>query len=360
MDTEIIPSNNTENTGSKKPSIKDLFNLPGGTLAKISAVAIAAGLGYGFVKLLPTLIVAASNTLIFIAELVAIAAILGVLTSKSFWKWISLFWYQLNRKIVGMFVKIDPISILEQSIKKMKEKVNNVHENLTNLKAILIKMKRKLQEYENQQADNISKLKIQNSRLKIGGVNPNEQLRIEMSIGTLSNDISQLDAIIENQKQRIATSEKYQEVMERLEIIAKAKVERSTLELKRTKDAYEAAEAQRSALKSISNILSGDSKSLEEEMAIEHITNTIDLSVAEMERFLDDSNSILENYNLESAMNVEKVNKIISKYGQKGSFSSFSEDNILDVPYEDLKIQNTSSSKMEEKKEEVIDRNKWC
>ncbi|MCQ2210557.1 MAG: hypothetical protein MJZ34_09720 [Paludibacteraceae bacterium] len=355
MDTELIPTN-TDSTSSKKPSIKDLFNLPGGTLAKISAVAIAAGLGYGFIKLLPTLVVAASNTLVFIAELVAIAAIIGVLTSKSFWKWISLFWYQLNRKIVGFFVKIDPISILEQSIKKMKDKLNNVHDNLTNLKAILIKMKRKLKEYEDQQADNISKLKILNSRMKIGGINSNEQLRIEMNIGTLSNDISQLDKIIENQKQRIATSEKYQEMMERLEIIAKAKVERSTLELKRTKDAYEAAEAQKSALKSITNILSGDSKSLEEEMAIEHITNTIDMSVAEMERFLDDSNSVLENYNLESAMNIEKVNSIISKYSQKDSFSSFSEENILDVPYEEMKIETNKV----EQKEQTIDRNKWC
>lgn len=359
MDNSLIPSSSNNNNDSKGGfSIKDIFNRPGGSFAKITAVALAAGLGFGFVKALPFLITAASNTLYFIGELVLIAAILAVLTSKSFWKWISLFWYTLNRKIVGMFVKIDPISILEQSIAKMKDKLNNVHENITNLKAILIKMKRKLSEYEEQQQENISKLNLQNSRLKIGGLSSNEQLRIEMSVGTISNDISRLESIIESQKQRIATSERYQEVMERLEIIAKAKIERSTLDLKRTKDAYEAAEAQKSALKSISSILSGDAQSLEEELAIEHITNTVDMSVAEMERFLDDSNGILENYNLETAVNVEKVNNILSKYGKKEAFSTFSEQ-AIDTPYEDLKIEQLDATQAE-KIPASGERNKWC
>ena len=56
-------------------SIKDMFKRPGGTFAKITALALAGGLGYAFVKALPFLITAASNTLVLIAELVAIAAI---------------------------------------------------------------------------------------------------------------------------------------------------------------------------------------------------------------------------------------------------------------------------------------------
>ncbi|MCQ2207788.1 MAG: hypothetical protein MJZ02_06195 [Paludibacteraceae bacterium] len=306
-------------------SIKDLFKRPGGTFAKISALALAGGLGYAFVKALPFLVAAASNTLVLIAELVAIAAIVGVFTSKSFWRWLSLFWLQLNRKIVGLFVKIDPISILEQSIVKMKEKLENVHNNVTNLHAILIKMRNKLEEYENQQAENIAKLKIQKSKLNVGGLSPNEELRVQMSVSNLNNDIASLDSIITSQKKRIATSEKYQDLLERLEIISKAKIERSTLDLQRTKDAYESAEAQKSALKSIKSIMSGDAQSLEEEMAIEHIANTVNMSVAEMERFLNDSNGVLENYNLESAVNDEKVQGILAKYSQSDAFDSFSD-----------------------------------
>ena len=170
-----------------------------------------------------------------------------------------------------------------------------------------------------------------------------------MSISNLSNDIAQLDGIIESQKKRIETSKKYQEVMERLETIAEAKVERSSLELKRTKDAYESAKEQRSALKTISSIMRGDSQSLEEEMAIEHITNTINSSVAEMEGFINDSDGVLENYNLESAVNEDRVEEILKKYGQKDSFSSFSEES---------KIDNNSFGTVKEK--EKVEVNKWC
>ncbi|MBR4814438.1 MAG: hypothetical protein IKZ67_03145, partial [Paludibacteraceae bacterium] len=270
--------------------------------------------------------------------------------NKNTWKWISLFWLHINRKIVGMFVKIDPISILENSIRKMKDKLNTVHENVTKLRTILVSMNSKLDSYQSQQEDNIRKLKKRKEQLAgASNLTSNEKLKIQMSISNLSNDIAQLDGIIESQKKRIETSKKYQEVMERLETIAEAKVERSSLELKRTKDAYESAKEQRSALKTISSIMRGDSQSLEEEMAIEHITNTINSSVAEMEGFINDSDGVLENYNLESAVNEDRVEEILKKYGQKDSFSSFSEES---------KIDNNSFGTVKEK--EKVEVNKWC
>lgn len=341
----------SSNAAGKAMSIKDMFKRPGGTFAKITAVAAAIGLGFGFIKALPFLITAASNLLVLIAEVVAIAVILGILTSKNFWKWVSLFWLQLNRKIVGAFVKIDPISILENSIFKMKEKMGNVHESITKLRSILIKMENKYKEYQQNQEDNIAKLKKRKEQLAKGGLSSNEELKIQMSIKNLSNDIAQLDQIIESQKKRIETSKKYQDVMERLEIIASASVEGSEMELKRTKDAYEAATEQRSALKTISGIFNGDMKGLEEEMAIEHITDTINMSLAEMERFINDSNGVLETYDLESSINEDKVQGILERYTGEGAFSSLkslnNEPEPECVPYEEVK-------------ENMIKRNKWC
>lgn len=350
MDSNLFGSNNTGDQNSTPVSLKEMFKRPGGTFAKITAVGAALGLGYLFTKALPFLVAAAANTLVLILEIVAIVGILAVLFNKNTWKWISLFWLHINRKIVGMFVKIDPISILENSIRKMKDKLSTVHENVTKLRTILVSMNSKLDSYQSQQEDNIRKLKKRKEQLAgASNLTPNEKLKIQMSISNLSNDIAQLDGIIESQKKRIETSKRYQEVMERLETIAEAKVERSSLELKRTKDAYESAKEQRSALKTISSIMRGDSQSLEEEMAIEHITNTINSSVAEMEGFINDSDGVLENYNLESAVNEDRVEEILKKYGQKDSFSSFSEES---------KIDNSSFGTVKEK--EKVEVNKWC
>lgn len=350
MDSNLFGSNNTGDQNSTPVSLKEMFKRPGGTFAKITAVGAALGLGYLFTKALPFLVAAAANTLVLILEIVAIVGILAVLFNKNTWKWISLFWLHINRKIVGMFVKIDPISILENSIRKMKDKLSTVHENVTKLRTILVSMNSKLDSYQSQQEDNIRKLKKRKEQLAgASNLTSNEKLKIQMSISNLSNDIAQLDSIIESQKKRIETSKRYQEVMERLETIAEAKVERSSLELKRTKDAYESAKEQRSALKTISSIMRGDSQSLEEEMAIEHITNTINSSVAEMEGFINDSDGVLENYNLESAVNEDRVEEILKKYGQKDSFSSFSEES---------KIDNSSFGTVKEK--EKVEVNKWC
>ncbi len=353
MDSNLFNSPESESSQKSAPvSLKELFKRPGGTFAKITAGGVLLGLGYLFVKALPFLVAAAANTLILIVEIVAIVAILAVLLNKNFWKWISLFWLNLNRKIVGMFVKIDPISILENSIRKMKDKLNTVNENVDKLRTILVSMKQKLESYQEQQEANIRKLKKRKEQLaNSDSLTPNEKLKVQMSISNLSNDIAQLDSIIESQKKRIETSTRYQEVMERLQTIAEAKVERSSLELKRTKDAYESAKEQRSALKTISSIIKGDSQTLEEEMAIEHITNTINSSVAEMEGFINDSDGILENYNLESAVNEDKVEDILRKYGQEDSFSSFNED---------AKIDSSSFGTMKEKEAVKVERNKWC
>ena len=232
MDSNLFGSNNTGDQNSTPVSLKEMFKRPGGTFAKITAVGAVLGLGYLFTKALPFLVAAAANTLVLILEIVAIVGILAVLFNKNTWKWISLFWLHINRKIVGMFVKIDPISILENSIRKMKDKLNTVHENVTKLRTILVSMNSKLDSYKSQQDDNIRKLKKRKEQLAgASNLTSNEKLKIQMSISNLSNDIAQLDSIIESQKKRIETSKKYQEVMERLETIAEAKVERSSLEL---------------------------------------------------------------------------------------------------------------------------------
>ena len=323
-------------------SISEMFKRPGGTFAKITAVAASLGLGFGFFKALPFLITAASNLLVFIAELGALAVILFLLTSGDVRKWVSLLWLQVNRKIVGTFVKIDPISILEQSIENMKVKLAGVRENNTVLKSILIKMTNKLEEYENDLAENLSKLKIQKKKLVEDNLGANDKLRIQLSINNLNRDIANLDKMITSQKNRIEVSEKYQKIIEKLEIIAGERIKGSELELSRSKDAYEQAKAQQSALKSISAIMSGDTKSLEEELAIEHITNTVNMSIAEMERFINDSNGILEDYNLGQEVNDVKVQAILDKYDK---FTSFSTEDIQDVDYVEVQSNSTPTKR---------------
>lgn len=323
MSTELATTNNGTPT-----SWKALWKRPGGTFAKITAVCAGLGLGYGFVKALPFLITAASNTLIFIAELAAIAAILIILTSKNFWKWVGLFWLQLNRKIVGMFVKIDPISILQNGIRQLREKLDVVNENVVKLEGVLVSMKKDLLNYENEFEHNVNKRAAIQKTLTRTDLSPEDAMKYKSNFVLVNNDIARLDSIINAQRKRIETSEKYLTVMKKLKVVATFKVKDSESELKWRKQEYEQALKQQTAMKSIKDIMSGGlSKSLEEELALDHIATTVNDSIAEMNQLLDGSNDLLVNFDIDSMANIEKVNNIISRY-EKNGFQSFSNEQL--------------------------------
>ena len=314
---------NLSTTANTPVSWNALWKRPGGTFAKITAVAAAAGLGFGFVKALPFLISAAANTLVFILELVAIAAILIILTSKNFWKWISLFWLQLNRKIVGLFVKIDPISILQNSIYELRSKLDVVSDNVVKLEGVVVSMKKDLTDYRNEMDDNVHKRSAIQKMLSESNLSAEDAMKYKSNYVLVNNDIARLDTIITSQEKRIETSEKYLQVMKKLKVVASFKVKDSESELKWRKQEYEQALKQQTAMKSIKDIMSGGlSKSLEEELALDHIATTVNNSIAEMNQLLDGSNDLLVNFDVESMSNIEKVDAIISKYEQNG-FTSF-------------------------------------
>lgn len=322
MSTELSTTTNS----STPVSWKALWNRPGGTFAKITAVAAALGLGYGFVKALPFLITAAANTLTFIVELIAIAAILMIFTSKNFWKWVSLFWLQLNRKIVGMFVKIDPISILQNGIYELRNKLNVVNENVVKLEGVLVSMEKDLGSYEKEFEDDVNKRASLQKLLTDPSLSPENVMKYKSNYVLVNNDIARLDNIIKAQKKRIETSEKYLQVMKKLKVVATFKVKDSESELKWRKQEYEQALKQQTAMKSIKDIMTGGlSKSLEEELALDHIATTVNDSIAEMNQLLDGSNDLLVNFDIESMANIEKVDAIISKY-EKNGFESFANE----------------------------------
>ncbi len=318
---------NLSTTDTGKPvSWKALWKRPGGTFAKITALAAAIGLGFGFYKALPFLVSAASNLLVFILELAGIAALLMILTSKNFWKWISLFWLQLNRKIVGLFVKIDPISILQNSIYELRNKLDVVNDNVVKLEGVVVSMKKDLEDYRNEIDSNVHKRSAIQKMLSESNLSAEDAMKYKSNYVLVNNDIARLDKIITSQQKRIETSEKYLQVMKKLKVVASFKVKDSESELKWRKQEYEQALKQQTAMKSIKDIMSGGlSKSLEEELALDYIATTVNDSIAEMNQLLDGSNDLLVNFDVESMSNIEKVDAIISKYEQNG-FTSFSNE----------------------------------
>ena len=106
---------------SSMDGIKELYNKPGGKFAKIMGILAGCGIGYAFLKYaLPFLVASTANLILFVAELAVLAVLVGIVTSKPFWRALSLLWLQVMRKLYGLVVNIDPIAILQNAISEMR------------------------------------------------------------------------------------------------------------------------------------------------------------------------------------------------------------------------------------------------
>ena len=309
----------TTTNEAQDQTMKSLWKRPGGMFAKITGWAAIAAIAYGIIKALPFLLSAATSLLGLILVLVAIAAVLYLVTSKDVRRIVKLTWLQVMRKLYGLVVNIDPIYILQNGINEMRKKLDIVRENVTKLESLLVDMKRKVSEYKNEFEKNVSKRRSLEKKLTDPTVPSGEMLKYKATLQLINNEITRGEAQIKAQNERIATSEKYLKVMKNLETAADFKTRDAENELRYRKNEYEQAKAQQKAMSSITSILKGSmTKSMEEELAMEQVTNTINSSIAEMNRLLDGSNDILINFELDTEANATKADEILARFDANG------------------------------------------
>lgn len=309
-----------------RQKIKELYKRPGGLFAKVTGILVLVAIGYGFSLALPFLVEAAHNFLILILELIGISALIALILNKDFRRGIQLMWLQFMRKFYGAIVNIDPIAILQNGINEMKQKLKTVKESVTKLESLLVGMKNKLTEYERDFQNNIDKKRAL-ERQSLGGGNTQgaktEALKYRSTLQLVNNNIARGEQQIKAQRQRINTSERYLDVMKKLEIAADFKVRDAEEELKFRKEEYEQAKAQTKAIRSVTSIFDGGlTRTMEEELAMTNVTDTINESIAEMNRMLDGSNEILANFEIDNAINSDKADAILEMFDNNG-FSIF-------------------------------------
>ncbi len=321
---------------------KDLWKQPGGTLAKVGLWVMGGSLVYGLFKALPYLILFTQNIFTLVLLMMGLGCVLYVAFSPEMRRILKLIYLQICRKITGLIVEIDPIAILENSISEMKKKLQTVKQRITDIGSTLVGMKNKLTEYKSEFKDNVETVKVIKESLVTKKLDAKQRMAYQGQLTIAQNNVSMLSEQIKSQEERIKKTEKYIDILEKLEIAAttKIKVAESTVEHK--KDEYEQAKKMRSAVQSLTSIFSSSwlTKSMEEQMALNVVSNTINDSIAEMNRLLDGSNDILINYDISSMANASKVDEIIANFDNNG-FESFKPLPILEgnpfTEYEEIK-----------------------
>lgn len=309
----------TEELARREQTLKGLWKRPEGVFGIITGAGLVGGLLVVLYKALPFLITLASNLIWLIVEVVVLFLLLYVLLNKDTWRNLSLIWYQLNRKVLSWIVDMDPISILKKAIAEMHENLDVVHEKNTELGAVIVNMEEKLEDFKKSFDSNMRMRKKLEEQIKRGIEDPKELFAKKNQLTNVNNELVRGEEQIKRQIERLKTSTKYHEIMEKLEVYATYKVQDAESELRFKEEEFKQAKAARSAMKSIMGIIKGGlADTMEQEMALASINETVNMSVAEMRRLIDGSNDILTNFELNSDINADKAEELLKQYEQNG------------------------------------------
>lgn len=289
-----------------KTKFKSFWEKPEGKTGMIALAAIIGGGIIGFTKILPWLILVASNTLHLMFLLGAIGGILFLIVNPQV-RAIAKVTFQLAMKnLTGLIVKTDPIAILGLKVREMEENLEKVGESLTKLKQTKAGLEREI----SQNTNNIETSMKQAAYAQKSGatdqiyLNTRKAGRLEKSNMTLK----ELFARIETMYRVLSKIHKNSAV-----VIADTKDE-----IHVSAKEYEAVKAAHSAMKSAMNLLNGnpDTRAIYE-MAYEQLADEIANKSGELEQMLEMSESFMSNIDLQNGMLQEDGIKMLEAWEKK-------------------------------------------
>ena len=304
----LIPMGSEGFTSKKSP-----WEKPGGKLGMVVAGLGIAGGCVLLYKLLPYMLTLASNTLYLILMLFGIGILGYILTSKKFWNTFKVAYFVIMRRITGFFINIDPVAILEEYIKDLQKRIKEVADNITQVKGLIQKNQRKLDELKKKVAETEMEVELYDQK--------GQKAFADQKKGLLVMYVESY----KNREERLQKSKKWLEALEKLQSYATFSVTINQEKVKLFKDEYEELKAQGKAFRSIKSALNGDPDMMENfETAVEIMENEISMNLGEIEDMMDATNGLLGQADMENAKISKKAEAILDQFDKKKGI--FSED----------------------------------
>ena len=287
---------------------KTFWQRPEGITGLLFGTGLLIGGGYLFMKILPTLIKLAENTLYLGGLIVALAALLYMVLDPRMRNLVWFAYKSVMRWITGVFVNIDPIGILKSYVESLEGNLGKMSKQIGILKGqkrgLLTLMESNTKEID-------SNMKLANQAQKQG-------------------QDSQIVLYTRKAARLQESNEKYDVLAKKIDVLERIlnkMYENSQLLLEDTKDQVKVKQVERdairtshSAMSSAMNVLTGDpDKRAMFEMAMENINNDVASKVGEMERFMDMSSNIMNTIDLQNGAFEEEGMKMLEDWEKSSS-----------------------------------------
>lgn len=295
---------------------KSFWQRPEGITGAVFLIGLLLGGGVILSSILPSLIALASNTLYLAGMLATLAGIVYVVLDP---KARNLVWYlyqSVMRWITGIFVKIDPISILKSYIEELEETLRSMSGQIGALRGQM----RQLKGTMDANTEDIRKSMVTAEQAKNKGDEKNMALSARKA-GRLQE-----------------ANAKYEVLYTRMEVLYRILTkmyENSEIVLDDTKDQiqvkeqeYKAIHASHSAIRSAMSIISGDpDRRALFDQALEALADEVSNKVGEMERFMDTSKNLMASIDLQNGVFEEDGLRLLEQWEKENPLLAPRSDN---------------------------------
>lgn len=317
---------------------KGIFDQKGGTLGMVL-------LALGCVVVIwnaAALLAFAKTVLGLIVVVGVIALILFLAFNKDFRILVGTLYMMAIRGIMGAVVKMNPIAILEDTIKEMYKRIEFIEEKMGKLNGVRIKFKDKIITKKRETKDCLDSITVFEKK-RDNAEDPAEKAKWNGKVIVQQRQSVRLVEITKEYIDLQAAAENWYSTLSKIQDGAKLTVEDAENETKMLKEKFQMVKDSHSAFKSMMSIMKGNpDERANFNLASDIITRDITDKVGEMDRVLNTTGGMIDKMETDKEILSIKGNDISKKYQELGIDALFAKMDVLPSTQVSNKLQVAS------------------
>lgn len=305
---------------------------PGGTTGMIVLGVVVGAIAINITPIMNFIAAACASTLSAIGMAAALFLVLYCLFDPRIRNIGSTIYFMIMRKIEGLLVDYDPISIVKRKIMQMNNKIQEITDNMGKLRGLIDKSEKRIQD-KKKQCDHDFQL-----------LNKYKEAGKAQDAAVYERQVARLTEVIKNSEARLIQSKQWYEIMGKLKHQAELTVLDATNEVNERVEEWEMIKAQHKAFTSIVGIINGkDDQFSLFTRAMDHMADDISQKLGEMSFIIEETGGLMSKIDMDNLVMSDKANALLAQYNSGGLdavlLGSFAKQPIEHIPAENVEYK---------------------
>lgn len=330
---------NTSDIVNVAKSTVSKWEKPGGTTGMIVLGVVVGAIAINITPIMNFIAAACASTLSAIGMAAALFLVVYCLFDPRIRNIGSTIYFMIMRKIEGLLVDYDPISIVKRKIMQMNKKIQEITDNMGKLRGLIDKSEKRIQD-KKKQCDHDFQL-----------LNKYKETGKAQDAAVYERQVTRLTEVIKNSEARLIQSKQWYEIMGKLKHQAELTVLDATNEVNERVEEWEMIKAQHKAFTSIVGIINGkDDQFSLFTRAMDHMADDISQKLGEMSFIIEETGGLMSKIDMDNLVMSDKANALLAQYNSGGLdavlLGSFAKQTIEHTPAENVEFKEAEFTNM--------------